>query len=114
MVMAVSPSPSVADWTFVGVMGNPRLSAKSLFTMHSAVQPESMTRSSPLDPLSLETLIGKDGDALTHHWPTQSLLDLKNVHRVWVCFLDRSDIDDWWDVVSMLLKTCPGKWDQVD
>ena len=46
MVICVSPSPSLAVLTFVGVMGRPRLSQKSLFTTLSAVHPESRTRSS--------------------------------------------------------------------
>ena len=61
MVMGVSPSPSVADWTFVGVMGNPRSFAKSLFTMPSAVQPESRVRSSSFDRLVLLSSIGTAG-----------------------------------------------------
>ena len=67
MVNGVSPSPSLAVLTFVGVMGRPILSQKSLLTTPSAVHPESRMRSSFADfdgSWLLVTSTGRDGEGL--------------------------------------------------
>ena len=68
MVNGVSPSPSLAVLTFVGVMGRPILSQKPLLTTLSAVHPESRMRSSFADfdgSWLLVTSTGRDGEGLT-------------------------------------------------